>query len=131
MGGEGSDNMYRKFNLETLKIHLQNIFDFLSETPDKRATTVISNQIRLSHKRKEKVEFDGKKRIERETKKRTRTNTNVPKFLGKRIKHKIIDENGSDVWYNGEVVPVFDDYEFNDECEFEVEYGMKKNMKFK
>ena len=45
----------------------------------------------------------------------------IPTFLGKRIKHKMEDE-GNDVWYEGKVVTVLDEDEFDDECEFEVEY---------
>ena len=34
----------------------------------------------------------------------------------------MVDVNGNYVWYNGEVVSVLDDDEFNDESEFEMEY---------
>ena len=46
---------------------------------------------------------------------------NVPKFLGKIIKHKMFDEDEiKDIWYQGTVTEVLDDDETSDDCDFTV-----------
>ena len=58
--------------------------------------------------------------------KKIRTGTSkggAPKFLGRRIKHKMVNEGGKDVWYLGLVVSVLDDNEFDGECKFKVLYN--------
>ena len=48
---------------------------------------------------------------------------NVPKFLGKIIKHKMFDEDEiKDTWYQGIVTEVLDDDETSDDCDFTVKY---------
>jgi len=66
---------------------------------------------------------DGEKRMVMESRKRPRERlAKIPKFLGKKIRHKMVDDDGKAVWYSGTVVSVLDDNEFNEECEFEVKY---------
>ena len=42
----------------------------------------------------------------------------VPRFLGKRIRHKMVDEEceGNEIWYEGQITAAQDDDEFSDEC---------------
>ncbi|XP_065666851.1 uncharacterized protein LOC136087582 [Hydra vulgaris] len=109
------------------------IFTFLKEAPEQRATTIKCSVIRQIEERQEmlitlkkKVRLEGDARLLMETRKKIRTGTSkegVPKFLGKRVKHKMVDDDGKDLWYSGLVVSVLDDNEFDEDCEFQILYN--------
>ena len=48
---------------------------------------------------------------------------NCPIFLGKKIKHKMFDEEEvKDIWYQGIVTQVLGDNETSDDCDLTVKY---------
>ena len=63
--------------------------------------------------------------------KKTSTHTTkIPKFLGKRIRHKRVNEEGDDIWYQGSVTAVLDDDEFDYDYDFKVEYDSFEDQFF-
>ncbi|XP_066922613.1 uncharacterized protein [Clytia hemisphaerica] len=131
--GEKGEKGYKKYDLETLKTHLCNIFDELSNSPAERARDVFCRvkendprQEKLK-KLKEELNASGDARLVKEisSSKKVKINpgkeSKIPTFLCKRIKHKW-DDDGFDKWFEGNVITVLDDDEFDDECEFQVAY---------
>eukprot|EP00794_Sanderia_malayensis_P018987 gene18987-20894_t len=64
---------------------------------------------------KAQMQYPPKNQLKKKPKKR------FPKLFGKRIMHKW-DEDGEEVWYEGTVVEVYDEDEYDVDCEFGVKY---------
>ena len=132
--GETVKNKYFQYDVSALKHNLTQIINFCTTSPEERAGRIIGGSgvkddiTRKALLEKAKEDFVTEKEktlISKSSKKQGNDNKKrkrVPTFFGKIIRHKMIDNDGEDVWYRGTVTEVLDDDEFDDECDFTVEY---------
>ena len=93
--GESVGNNYKPFDVQQLNVNLIQIISFSSGTPEERATELIKNSIKDMENRRQKLESKKSEIISNKQKLKEPQvhdkRKNVPKFLGKIIKH-----NGDD-----------------------------------
>ncbi len=130
--GTAIDKKRKEFSVSDLKENLEKIIDFSSQSPESRVEEMSATVIRSERERRVLLD-DAKKSVMRKIKEsaegsssmqepaKKKAKNKYPKLFGKRIKHKW-EEDGEEKWYDGTVLQVYDEDEYDVDCEFGVKY---------
>ena len=129
--GTTIDKKRKEFSVSELKENLGKIIDFCSQSPEASVEEMSTISIRSEGERRVLLD-DAKRSVMRKIKESTdaasaeeparkKPKKRFPKLFGKRIMHKW-DEDGEEVWYEGTVIEVYDEDEYDVDCEFGVKY---------